>query len=118
MKAKSLRIGNKVDLYGSIATIQGSDFVKHYSAGNENFDRFKPIKITEEWLSAFGITIDNWFQTNSFKITKDEEFGWEMHVINASRDKHISFAYFRYVHQLQNLFFAITENELELKILM
>jgi len=52
MKAKNFRIGNKVDLYGSTATIQGQDFVNHYTAGDKNFDRFKPIELTEEWLNA------------------------------------------------------------------
>lgn len=114
MESRNLRVGNKVDLYGKTATVEGIDFVHHYTQPYHHFDKFKPIKVTEEWLDGFGITIDKWFQNNSFKITKDEDYGWEMHVINANRDKHISFAYFKYVHQLQNLYSAITEEELEL----
>ena len=112
MKATSLRIGNKVDLYGNTATIQGVDFVKHYSEGNKNFDRFKPIKITDEWLTAFGFI-------NGIIDAKHNNIVWfRNHLVIKGMLGTILPTECIYVHQLQNLFFAMTGNELDLKILM
>ena len=119
MEAKNLRIGNKVDLYGNTATIQGADFVKHYSAGNENFDRFKPIKLTEELLRAFGFV--EFSQNTGFPILHKSKF-----VLERGRKSDAWYFYFgeseivvvKYVHKLQNLFFAIMNKELELEVLM
>lgn len=118
MKATNLRIGNKVDLYGNTATIQGADFVKHYSAGNENFNRFKPIELNEEWLLSFEFTLDKsgYYVNRAFhcfvgntKLTKGKI------ILATNFDKTIII---EYVHQLQNLFFALMNEELELKVLM
>lgn len=52
MKAKNFRIGNIVDLWGSVAYIQRCDFSE-----NEHgiaVDHAKSIPITEKWLSALG----------------------------------------------------------------
>lgn len=50
MKANELRIGNLVDLYGKIATIQSADFSTGIAIKKGN-----PIPLTEEWLLKFGI---------------------------------------------------------------
>lgn len=74
-----------------------------------------PIPLTEEWLVRFGLDLTTWFCEGSYLVVKDEEFGWCMKVRNASQTREIEFGYFRYVHQLQNLYFALTGEELTLK---
>jgi len=51
LEAKDLRIGNKVDLYGSIATIQRDDFKGIGIA----VDKGKPIPLTEDWFIKFNL---------------------------------------------------------------
>lgn len=82
-----------------------------------SIDLVKPIPLTEEWLVKFGIK-DLWIK-GSWKIVEDkmngEHYGWGMLVRNSSRTKEIEFAYFKYVHELQNLFYAVVGEELTIK---
>ena len=74
------------------------------------------IPLTEEWLNKLGLDINQWFCENSYCVVEDKTgdttYGWCMKVQNASRTKEIEFGYFKYVHQLQNLYFALTGEEL------
>lgn len=109
MKANELRTGNWANnneedyqiTSATIAQIERGDSTA------------KPIQITEEWLSKFG------FVPNGFSMDKGEfnveiwleseighTFKWNDFVISI-RLKHI--------HQLQNLYFALTGEELEIK---
>lgn len=78
---------------------------------------FEPIPLTPEVLEKCGLK-DVWIK-NSWMIVEDvsdgETFGWAMKVRNASYTREIEFAYFKYLHQLQNLYFALTGEELEYK---
>ena len=74
----------------------------------------KPIPLTEEWLVKFGFKIEGktWGNTN---YSKDFSGIWlqdrgELYKCTISNgNKHIEI---RYVHQLQNLYFALTGEEL------
>lgn len=67
-------------------------------------DLIKPIPITEEWLLKFGFEKDNMYwidDTNiGFTFYKNGKIEW-------NQPKHI-----KYVHELQNLYFALTGKEL------
>jgi len=118
MKAQELRIGNLVDLYGSVATIQRSDFREDvYGIA---IDSGKPIPLTEEWLLKFGIPYNDWFKNTSYLIKKSnadfEDFKeWDFYIQTANKDKQVMITYIHYVHQLQNLFHALTGEELTIK---
>ena len=97
MKASELRIGNLVDLGNRIAKVIEINHLacvvvdlEETQDTIEDYERVKPIKLTEEWLLKFGL------KPNQY--TKEIEFG-----------------YFKYVHQFQNLYFAIIGEELILK---
>jgi hypothetical protein len=80
---------------------------------------FEPIPLTEEWLLKFGfkkesdksltkndiaIFLDKRFKTNLFLQENQDNFKW--------------FSYeckIQYVHQIQNLYFALTGDELTIK---
>jgi len=112
MKANELRIGNYVqeDGYGVLEI--GATCLVDISVGTY---KPKPIPITEEWLLKFGFneisfkeTSDNWF-----RIPVDESFLWytlnnEFFINGIGSD-------LKYVHQLQNLYFALTSEELTIK---
>jgi len=84
----------------------------HYSI---NYENIEPIPLTPEILAKCSINLLDWFCEGSFKIREDRAdllFGWTFVVRNANHDKEIEFGYFKYVHQLQNTYFALTQNEL------
>ena len=110
MKAAELRIGNWV-MYSSKIKVNENKIRECV----DHPDRFAPISLTEEWLERFGIMQNTWFEDGSYMIKEDRGFGWEMYVRNAVKTKRISFAYFKHVHQLQNLYFALTGQELTIK---
>lgn len=101
------------------------------------FDKLHPIPLTEEWLIKFGakncgewglsillddenytetyLLIDNpsW-DTNTF-YEVDYGTSKKMHSINAETDELKTIAIIQYVHQLQNLVFSLTGEELTIK---
>ena len=121
MEASELRIGN----YYAIAENDGikykqikylveseSDF---FSNGDNITQAAKPIPLTEEWLLKFGFEKiggylwdckklgENRFLNNPFSPTHFEVRGF------------IPKSHIQYVHQLQNLYFALTGEELTIK---
>ena len=103
MNAKELRLNNWViNPFGTLFQITVID---------ERMYDFKPIPLTEEWLVKFG-----------FEYDVLEEFYFEMNDIrgqfyeeeNSFELDHYELANCYYVHQLQNLYFALTGQELEI----
>ena len=66
-----------------------------------------PIPLTEEWLVKFGIIEANESHVKRIKIETD--FGELMFYIDNRLPQ------LKYVHQLQNLYFALTNTELTIK---
>ena len=81
---------------------------------DKDLDSIKPIPLTEEWLVKFGFengtTQDLKVITNA-TITKNgmREGVWNLYLGHNAIDVN-----FKYVHQLQNLYFALTGNELQI----
>lgn len=121
MNAKEFRIGNKVQFYksmiqeiqyGHIDGILFNEYWNEYEYVIPEYSRsaylliqgFQPIPLTDEWLLKFGfIEFEaEYFKKDNFKIVKSfdnywlDGFGTEL----------------KYVHQLQNLYFALTGIEL------
>ena len=118
MKATELRIGNWVKWNyeeSSDGNAYPVEFGYELDDIKNNPNIVEPIPLTEEWLVKFGIMQNTWFEDGSYMIKEDRGFGWEMYVRNAVKTKRISFAYFKHVHQLQNLFYCLCGEELELK---
>jgi hypothetical protein len=136
MKATELRIGNLV--YGNmneicivteLGNVLNPNLVSYREVSNIKAwgqNRQKPIPLTEEWLLKFG------FSTTDYKkgyiginhkaggiIT---DFVLTYPLVNGVFQKyfiweHSKFKYqeLKYVHQLQNLYFALTGEELTIK---
>ena len=112
MRAQDLRIGNWVQFRHTETPvlITLGDFVREYK--EEHLEDYEPIPLTEEWLVKFGFEkqLDgNYKHPNSHEI---EVFfhnrGFEV-IVDSTCKNHI-----KHVHQLQNLYFALTGEELEL----
>lgn len=101
---------NRVDIY-----VELNDNLPNHCVG---VDELSPIPLTPEILEKAGVK-DVWIK-NSWMIVEDvsggESFGWSMKVRNASYTKEIEFAYFKYLHQLQNLYYALTGEELPINL--
>ena len=129
MKANELRIGNLIYspagvekyVFGtSYKTILYTSHLEN-STYNEAYDyECEPIPLTEEWLYNFGFSVRK--ESSNFysfgygqnPITKD----W-MLLLKYFEDENRFFFMnghhtIKYVHQLQNLYFALTNNELEI----
>ena len=119
MKAEDLRIGNLIyrtnyDMVGRIEyyseRIVNIDILTRLEFGKDYYDS---IPLTEKWLFNFGFTkveeIDLPFECIMYK--KDEFALEDDFIVRAMGvEKKLDF-----VHELQNLYFALTGTELNLK---
>lgn len=114
MKPNELRIGNYVNVpHGNI---QIDHFIKdgcHFTDGcGGTFASLHPIHLTEEWLEKFGFKN---FEKDGFRLKWDEPMEEYSFIIKSMQGCEVDCAGVRYVHQLQNLYFALTGKELEIK---
>lgn len=117
MKATELRIGNWVQIAENILDDQkpGHEFqwqlMNFYSLekGYCNEDCFEPIPLTEEWLLKFGIQKD---YTNKMWLDLEIEAGKYCFGYCNYQEEFMRICKCEYVHQLQNLYFALTGEEL------
>lgn len=123
--AKELRIGNYVDHLGDIEIIDrlGSDFVGTNKATDATED-VEGIPLNEEWLLKFGFDKFDGPSFTQYQIChKINQFeGYEKHSFLVNRKGERidwvhkgSGAELKHVHQLQNLYFALTGEELKIK---
>ncbi|MCT4157019.1 hypothetical protein CMU68_10170 [Elizabethkingia anophelis] len=109
MEGKELRIGNYVNHNGfAPITIDAVDIIHC----QQHPEAYKPIELTEEWLLKLGFNKSK-FSSNCFKITNGYKFdfaGGEVLYLDSIRLEHI-----KYIHQLQNLHFALGGEELTIK---
>lgn len=114
MEAAELRIGNYVNLIAEGHEDEPDTFkwdLEDYEFYHDRMDFVKPIPITEEWLLKFGFEkIGRNFTTKDDFIvrlslsTKTYHFG-QTYEVDVKLDS---------IHQLQNLYFCLTNKELEL----
>ena len=130
MKANELRIGNKVEYKGEIVDIISINGVV-YSFGkidigiktNDGFrgvdlKKLFPIHLTEDWLLKFGFTkrstsnnCNKWFKGEN-PVTHDWLFSLVWLVGHPTPFYQNGYHMIKYVHQLQNLYYALTGEEL------
>ena len=123
MKKEELMYGNKLLFLNEVVTFShisqiredGIFWIKTIESkiDSKSF-HFKPIPITEEWLLKFGFFKYN----NAYVLEKPNE-----NIMNFKFSIWSDFTYnssefpveLKYVHQLQNLYFALTGTHLKLK---
>jgi len=127
MEARELRIGNwiecsEVDEFGNLVykayQVSVSD-IWNIRYNEIRKKEYETIPLTEEWLKDFGFPWEIKFQANGndefwglFSECYPKEKGYNLIM---KRDKILLIPEIKYVHQLQNLYFALTGKELELK---
>lgn len=115
MKSTELRIGNFIYYSQSPEEDQPYDVFKtnlndiHSLQLNESTDlRYSPIPLTEQWLIKLGFNFEDPYYNKG--IYSCYRMYGEIKIANL----HGFIANLKYVHELQNLFFALTRQELEL----
>ena len=115
MGAKELRVGNWVISNG--VEMQLTQFGLGLHLTNQNLlDKTEPIPITEEWIVKFGFHYyDGVFSKDGGKLYGFDydtywlfDYGQDLWRVN----KKPYFFKYKHVHQLQNLYFALTGEEL------
>ena len=114
MKSSELRIGNYVYFHGDVEEINmvdGYGIIGREEQPSCPIEEFEPIPLTEEWLLKFGFekNDNNQFilMEGSVDILFNKDLnGWTCDGINFSINMT------EHVHQLQNLYFALTGEEL------
>jgi hypothetical protein len=111
MKATELRIGNLVLIGKEVNILELVDFADIYE--NNTIIHFEPIPLTEEWLLKMGFV----YRGIYYHFPKNDIFKLEQYKLkNAYFLKHskesLDSVRINYVHQLQNLYFALTGEEL------
>ena len=135
MKESDLRIGNYI-YWDGVRVVCGFNNLGELSSkcvdgSDHSYDDilyFKPIPLTEEWLVKFG------FEKITHSKRRSEVHGWsaefniknKLHLLETNKNSNwgdkqnqynvIGFSYnavwIKYIHSLQNLYFALTGEEL------
>jgi hypothetical protein len=119
LRASELRVGNITTL-GVVSLIDQDVFRVVDSEGDSfknTWAEIKPIPLTEEWLLKFGFEINRQTkeENNIWRCYSEEGF-FEVEQIGSSfflDDNHCYGTKINHVHQLQNLYFALTGEELK-----
>jgi hypothetical protein len=120
MRAEELRIGNLVytetidDPYRIETVYELSTLSINESYIILNIPPYQPIPLTEEWLLKFGWDklelVDRTIGYNKYALF----IGYRNHNLRLM-GSNIHIINIKYVHQLQNIFYALTNEELILK---
>jgi len=122
MKAEELRIGNLIIADGEETQVyalyeydeRGINGVgEHYEAGQYTYPVCEPIPLTEEWLLRFGFA-KNYGEFTKGNLMLDCEYTDKGEYVVKYGKAYIE-ADIKYVHHLQNLYFALTGDELTIK---
>lgn len=120
MKANELRIGNyvKIDLKGSLEIkdepITVSQIMDLLYNGEKSSFHYNPIPLTEDWFRNFSFLSVNLREKNynTIYFLDVNEFRIEVHINTMTvfvEEKEVDC---EFVHQLQNLHFALSNKEL------
>ena len=124
MKANELRIGNYV--YDTLGKVNKIDLEAITYIVKEPHNQVKPIQLTEEWLLKFGfikvtytVSLSDGGMPYHYEL-EGQGNHWRLYFDGRffafnERKLNLHLSHNRYVHQLQNLYFALTGEELILK---
>ena len=119
MKATELRLNNYIETKDGkieqVFTLNGEGINGYDGCGGiylDDQEDFKPILLTDKWLNDLGFK--EWAEGN-WKKYKDKNgwpSQWNYYLPYKNLGLYVGNATIQYVHQLQNLYFALTGKEL------
>lgn len=117
MEARELRIGNWITIWNNEHQVSSSIII----AIEKNTIGYKPIPLTEEWLLKLGFSSKYkscHIKWNILGFDLDQKSDEDDDGNKIPQEQVFYFNYqvdIKYVHQLQNLYFALTGEELTIK---
>ena len=132
MQATELRIGNYLQQSGSTLIFRARSIIAREKPAKEGYniydergfirliEEIKPIPLTEQWLIDFGfkngcMPINFWNGSISCELVLHESRKSFIATIEPIEAKIYHSIIIKHVHQLQNLYHALTNTELQLK---
>jgi hypothetical protein len=116
MNVIELRVGNWIHDNVESYPLTKYHLIDLLTDDNEHYAN--PIPLTDEWLIKFGVTDDKyikgWSKIGDFYISKIKS-GYELGSYDSEYDIGEHKTEVKYVHQLQNLYFCLTGEELTIK---
>jgi len=114
MKATGLRVGNWIHNNVESTQITKNDLIFLLNGDNEHFA--EPIQLTNSWFEKFGFDGSEYFYLHQkmYGIYFRKPYVEAKHYLVKSNGQD-SITTLNYVHQLQNLYFALTGEELTIK---
>ncbi len=108
-------IGNYFEYKCHIIKFAIEDFSEVYN--NSPFlDLLDPIFLTDEWMLKFGFKkVGINYEKDWLLLLKNKSTNTLDFIISGNRSYNMNITNLKYVHELQNLFFAITKTELKLE---
>ena len=112
MKANELRIGNYY--YGDVLfpseynVITANDLVELDSDPLDDY--YQPLPLTEEWLLKFGFKKSDNYGNDEYRLDGYSYFRGSFYISDC--DECGESVEINFVHELQNLYFALTKKEL------
>lgn len=113
MKASDLRIGNLLHSNGVVVTIDGRTIFDIWD--DEGLKTYSPIPLTEEWLLKFGFEYDH---DGRYEYHGSKFYRYKSRLIVDRGGLFFDYGSdveIKYAHQLQNLCFALTGEELNFR---
>lgn len=113
---RELRIGNWINDSHCVVGIY-LDMIETTEDAEMLLECIEPVPLTEEWLLTFGFVENNGFFSSNLSTDYYVDYciksnTWELYLAEYTG---IFMLDITYVHQLQNLYFALTGEELEIK---
>ena len=121
MTASELRLGNYLSPIGigiSIVTFIDSeqDLIGTNNFADRGIDDFNPIPLNEEWLLKFGFITTQWDNFDSYRLEiGNNDYAIVIYSDGKCEVGDVIITKINYVHQLQNLYFALLGEELTFK---
>ena len=119
MKANDFRVGNLVFFKGEVKELGLWDFSTYIQT---NIEHYKPIPLTEEWLERFGFEKDEEYDEGGLVDYRFTLMNGSLEFVSFWNSEEITGVNqpqtridVEHVHQLQNLYFALTGKELTIK---
>ena len=103
---KELRIGNIVENGDGVKTVD----LEILNSINQDPEKFSGVKVTEEWLQKFQIPLQ---ENREFEYWFDSKGSWLVEVVQEGSTENNYIAQCFFVHQLQNIYFALTGEEID-----
>ena len=118
MNIKELRIGNYIEsIHGNADTytIVDLSLFSTVEEGRLSEENIEPAPLTEEWLKRAGFIWSIYHQANHTEgfPYEIEQVSSDLYLMRSFRKTESFTVPLKYVHQLQNLVFALTGTELE-----